>query len=444
MLLLNKGSLSSSHVILVTFENFTKNYFSIMIDHTDIKQLYESILETAVDGIINIDPKGIVVNINKAALNIFQYRQEEIIGQRINILMGQHDSTHHDQYINNYLTTRKPKIIGIGREVLGRKKDGTLFPFRLAVSEVILNDKILFTGIIHDLQDVKLAYNELKALNEELDQRVADRTAEVERIIAQLLQTNTNLQHEIKERKTIEEALKLKEVELERALSSEKGLNEMKSRFITTASHEFRTPLTAILSSVALIGRYKTTEDEEKREKHVHKIKNAVTHLTGLLNDFLSLSMLEEEKVNVHEETFDLADLIYETIDDLSPILKPNQQIVHEPIDIKITNDKKIIKNILFNIISNAIKYSEKEILLKIIDESGKIFIKVIDKGIGIPQDELPHLTNRFFRATNVGNIQGTGLGLNIVTKYCELINSKFTIESKENEGTTITITINK
>lgn len=415
-----------------------------MIESNDIVKLYESILETAVDGIIIIDKNGIILNLNTAALNLFQYAKSELVGNRINNLMGQHDASRHDGYIHNYITTRKPKIIGIGREVLGRKKDGSLFPFRLAVSEVIINDKILFTGIIHDLQDVKQAYNELKALNEELDQRVADRTAEVERMIAQMLTTNTNLQYEIKERKLIEEALKSKELELEKALSSEIDLNQMKSRFISTASHEFRTPLTAILSSVALISRYKTYEDDDKREKHIGKIKKAVVHLTGLLNDFLSLSVLEENKVTVQIDKFDLVALLKDTCEELSSILKPNQQIIYNIPSILLFNDKKIIKNILFNIISNAIKYSESDIVLDVDNTSETVNIKVIDKGIGIPHDELKFLASRFYRASNVGNIQGTGLGLNIVGKYCDLISGQLAIDSKENVGTTVTITLKK
>lgn len=414
-----------------------------MLSDIDLRLLFESVLETAVDGIINIDSNGLIIRYNSAAQKLFEYSKEEVMGKNVKILMNQYDSEKHDQYINKYIETRKPKIIGIGREVTGKTKSGELFPFRLAVSEVILNDRLIFTGIIHDLRDVKKAYHELEELNKDLDQRVADRTYEVEKAINQLLSTNKQLQKEIKERLETEQQLKETEEILKQALSAEMELNELKSRFVTTASHEFRTPLSTILSSASIILKYPNKEDQENREKHINKIKVAVNHLTALLNDFLSLSKLEESKVNVTREAVSLKEIFDSVNEELSGILQNNQYLIFEnDISELIDTDKIILKNILFNIISNGIKYSEKEIYIKATIQNKFYNISIKDKGIGIPSDDQKHLFTRFFRASNVGAIQGTGLGLNIVKRYCDLIKADIKIESMLSEGTTVTISL--
>jgi two-component system, LuxR family, sensor kinase FixL len=414
-----------------------------MANDSDLNILFESVIQTAVDGIINIDNRGNILRMNHSAQKLFEYKEAEVLGKNVSMLMNNHDATRHDTYIHNYISTKIPTIIGIGREVVGKTKSGELFPFRLAVSEVILNDRIIFTGIIHDLRDIKKAYNDLENLNKELDQRVVDRTYEVEQVINQLLQTNKKLQNEIKERLETEQQLQETENELKIALSAEKELNELKSRFITTASHEFRTPLATILSSASLILKYPLSQDQENREKHVGKIKTAVNHLTGLLNDFLSLSKLEENKVNVVFEKIDFSSVLSNVKEELSGILKKDQKIITNHFEeFVLFTDKVTFKNILFNIISNAIKYSDKDILIDARINKSHCEIQIIDNGIGIPEEDQKHLFSRFFRASNVGNIQGTGLGLNIVKKYCELIHAEVKIKSIYGEGTSVFITV--
>ena len=246
----------------------------------------QSIINTAIDGIITIDDAGVIESINPAAAQQFGYEPQEVIGYNIKVLMPEPYHSHHDQYISNYLETKEPKIIGIGREVIGKKKNDDVFPFRLAVSEIILNDRIIFTGIIHDLSGVKAAENKLQKLNEDLEKEVENRTNELEEAINKLLFSNKELDENRKE--------------LQELLSKEKELNQLKSRFVSTASHEFRTPLSTILSSASLIGRYTKEDENEKREKHINRIKSAVNHLTGILNDFLSLSKIEEGKISVN------------------------------------------------------------------------------------------------------------------------------------------------
>ena len=391
----------------------------------------QSIINTAIDGIITIDDAGVIESINPAAAQQFGYEPQEVIGYNIKVLMPEPYHSQHDQYISNYLETKEPKIIGIGREVIGKKKNDDVFPFRLAVSEIILNDRIIFTGIIHDLSGVKAAENKLQKLNEDLEKEVENRTNELEEAINKLLFSNKELDENRKE--------------LQELLSKEKELNQLKSRFVSTASHEFRTPLSTILSSASLIGRYTKEDENEKREKHINRIKSAVNHLTGILNDFLSLSKIEEGKISVNYEAISINKVLETVKDEVSGLLKHEQKLLisadpHQWIH----SDRRILKNILFNLISNSIKYSfdTSVITVEVKKEQGRLLIHIIDQGCGIPESEQKFLFERFFRAKNVENIQGTGLGLHIVKRYVDLLSGEIAFNSVENIGTTFTVTI--
>jgi PAS domain S-box-containing protein len=423
-------------------------------DITEIKQkeaqLEESrnrlsaIFETAVDGIIIIDKRGVIRTINPAVTRLFGYTQEELEGHNISTLMPEPHKSNHDQYIHNYQKTGQAKIIGIGREVLGKRKDGTTFPFNLGVSEVKTEDEVIYTGIIHDLTAYKKKEQEIIELNQTLEERVLNRTNELSKAVNKLLGANKQLNHEISERLKIEEALRATEVEILHSLRKEKELGELKSRFVSMASHEFRTPLSTILSSVSLIGRYKETGNLEKVDKHIDRIKSSVSNLTNILNDFLSLSKLEEGKIVNQPEQFHLYPFCNSVIEELEGILKPEQTIQLNGLEqsTEVYLDKKLLKNVLFNLLSNGLKYSPEgsTITVKIDNRPEELEIKVVDQGIGIPKADQEHLFSRFFRATNASNIQGTGLGLNIVKKYVELMGGSITFESVENVGTTFTV----
>lgn len=413
---------------------------------TEEARRLEAMFEAAIDGIITIDSNGIVESFNSAATRLFGYNSEEVIGKNIKILMPSPYQEEHDGYLNRYHTTRVPHIIGIGREVKGLHKNGAIFPMRLAVSEVQLDEKLIFTGIIHDLTEVKTAEQKIIRLNEELESKVVARTVELSDAITQLQKTNQVLAIEIGERTKIEKALRQSELELRATLDKEKELGELKSRFVSMASHEFRTPLSTILSSISLIGRYTESSQQDKRDKHIQRIKSSVTHLTNILNDVLSLSKLEEGKIDYQESSFNLNDLCVEIMAEMEGILKKGQFFSYhkEALDISVKLDKKLLRKILFNILSNAIKYSpeEKPIHCHYQVSNQVLQIMIRDEGIGIPKKEQEHLFDRFFRASNVTNIQGTGLGLNIVKNYLELMGGSISYISAENEGTTFNIMI--
>lgn len=231
--------------------------------------------------------------------------------------------------------------------------------------------------------------------------------------------------------------------ELIDALSKEKQLGEMKSRFVSMASHEFRTPLSTILSSAYLAEKYTDTLEQPKREKHLKRIVNAVNNLTNILNEFLSVGKIEEGKVILHHSCFNLKDVFQYLINDVSGLLKKGQKIKyhHEGEEI-VCLDSSLLNNIILNLLSNAIKFSEEGKDIEFYSEikNEQVTISIKDHGLGIPEEEQQHLMQRFYRAKNVSNIQGTGLGLHIVSKYVELMGGSISFQSEENKGTTFII----
>lgn len=386
--------------------------------------LLKAIIENAIDGIITIDERGRVETINPSACKLFQYSQEEVIGKNISMLMPQPYRNEHDGYIHRYQHTGEPHIIGIGREVIGLRKDGTTFPFRLGVSEVQFSGRKIYTGFIHDISREKEAEEQLKEYAAHLEE-------EVERRTIWLKDTVTALQ-EAKE-------------EVSLSLEKEKELGQLKSRFVSMASHEFRTPLSAVQLSASLIEKYAQPFDNENIRKHVSKIKNAVGNLTAILNDFLSLEKLEAGKVEPSFINFDLVKLSEEITEEMQLVAKQNQNIIyqHTGTASAVNLDPNLLKNCIINLIANAIKYSGENTFIEFNTEINDrdCIVTIKDNGIGIPDADQKHLFEAFFRAHNTGNIPGTGLGLNIVARYVSLMNGKVDFNSQLNKGTLFTIT---
>jgi PAS domain S-box-containing protein len=386
--------------------------------------LLKAIIETAIDGILTIDERGTVESINPAACALFQYTPAEVIGKNVNILMPSPYHENHDGYIARYQRTRDPHIIGIGREVQGLKKDGTIFPFRLAVSEVQYLGRKVYTGFIHDLSREKEAEEKLREYAAKLEELVDERT------------------HSLKETVL---ALQLAKEEVSISLEKEKELSQLKSRFVSMASHEFRTPLSAIQLSAVLIEKYSAQQDNPNIAKHIAKIKAAVSNLTSILNDFLSLEKLEAGKVEPVYVEFDIVKFGEEITEEMQLVAKQNQMIVyqHTGMGSTVTLDQGLLKNCIINLIGNAIKYSGENTFIEFNSEISEkqLLVTIKDNGIGIPEKDQKHLFEAFFRAHNTGNIPGTGLGLNIVTRYTNLMNGRIEFQSKVNKGTSFSIT---
>jgi two-component system sensor kinase FixL len=390
-------------------------------------KLLKAIIETAIDGIITIDDRGRVESLNPAALRLFGYSLEEVVGKNISMLMPEPDKSGHDGYLQRYQHTGEKRIIGKGREVRGLRKDGSTFPFRLAVSEVRYDERTIYTGFIHDLSKEKEAEQRLKEYAAELEELVEERTKSLKKMVSAL--------SEAKE-------------EVSLSLEKEKELNQMKSRFVSMASHEFRTPLSSIQLSSVLIEKYAAPYENEHIAKHVSKIKNAVGNLTTILNDFLSLERLEAGKVEPSFQPFDLVKLSEEVTEEMQMIAKEDQNIIyqHTGLENMVSLDQNLLRNCMINLISNAIKYSGEHTFIEfnteITDQQCTVMIR--DNGIGIPETDQINLFQPFFRANNTGNIPGTGLGLNIVLRYAKLMQGELHFESELNKGAKFILSFNR
>ncbi len=390
---------------------------------------FKALFLYATESILVIDYQGKIVLANPASEKLFGYAHNEIINQPIELLIPQKYTQKHIEYRNNYNKNPHARSMGVGYDLYGKKKDNTEFFVEVSLSPFESSGKNFVIAFIIDItvrktneKILKKQKLELERLSSELENRVRSRTMILEEAL-----------HELEKSRE----------ELKDALEKEKELNELKTRFVSMASHEFRTPLATILSSLSLARKYGENGDNDNQLRHINRIKSSVSHMTDILNDMLSLSKLEEGRILVVPETIHLSDFISEIVQELQSVAKKNQiiQYFHNGL-LEVFIDIKILKNILLNLISNAIKFSLDDKPIEVYSSVNKdeIVIKVIDHGIGIPEEDQEHLFERFYRAVNATNIQGTGLGLNIVAKYVELLNGTIIFESKLNVGTTFII----
>ncbi len=395
-------------------------------------EMLDALFKHATEGIIVSDSEAKIVMVNPIAENLFGYQKNELIGKKIETLVPRKYTHSHPKQRDEFIKNPRPRSMGSGIDLFAMKKDGTEFPVEISLSNFSTSKGKFVMCFVIDITErksqeaeIQKAHEEIKHLNVELENRVAERTEELATVINKLAESKQ---------------------EVMRALEKERELNELKSRFVTTASHEFRTPLATILSSVSLIGRYNLVEEEEKRFKHIYRIKSAVHNLTEILNDFLSLSKLEEGVIRNQPEEIIIDKFSSEIADELKSMAKEGQKITynHSGDRQNINMDRQLLKNIIINLLSNAIKYSSenKEIIFNTTLHLSKLKITIKDSGMGIPEQDQPLLFERFFRAQNASHIQGTGLGLNIVKKYVELLNGEISFISKLNVGSTFTIII--
>jgi len=405
-----------------------------MLDQAHITSLFEN----ATEGIILTNGVGNIVMANPAVERMFDYSKDELNGKPIEILIPDKFKPHHHQLRDGFYHKPSNRVMGQGRDLNGRKKGGSDMPVEVSLSHYQRDGELFVIAFIVDITQRKKIEGSMLKQKEEL-----------EKITDKIRQLNADLEVKVEERTLIlKEALqKLEESqqELSDALDKEKQLNEIKSRFVSMASHEFRTPLTTVLSSASLLSKYTGEDDQEKRDKHILRIKNSVKNLNDILEDFLSLGKLNEGKIDKRIEQVNLKDILTDTIDEMKAITKKGQQILLNCSgDYFAFTDKKLFRNILINLISNAIKFSEEG---KTISVAGKLLdskaiIAVRDEGIGISEEDQQHLFSSFFRGANATNIQGTGLGLHIVKRYVDLLGGELVLQSELNKGTTINFII--
>lgn len=366
--------------------------------------IFHLLSEGVSEGIIVVNTKQQIVATNSSANEMFGYEKEELLGKSIDTVIPKRYHTDHNKHVDKFILKSEKRSMGQGRELYGVKKNGQEFPVEAGLNPFKLYGSTYVMALITDI-------TERKNYTENLERIVQERTKQ-----------------------------------LTEALAKEKELSELKTRFLSLVSHEFKTPLSSILTSVTLLGKYTKTDEQKKRDKHVNTIRNKVMYLDTILNDFLSIERLDSGKMHYKLEDFPLSKLVNEVIYDANMLLKPGQQIKYpENIDdLIIKFDEKTLELGLSNLIYNAIKYSPEDTTIEVIvnRKTTNLEICVKDEGIGIPKKDQKHIFDRYFRAENALLTQGTGIGLNIAKQHLKNLDATLDFSSVENQGSTFTITI--
>ena len=382
---------------------------------------FQAIFQEAAIGIIVTNSRFEILLSNKFADQLFGYEEDELLGEYISLLIPNHLKDRHHGHLEN-LGHEKPisRPMGIGLDLKAKRKDGSLFPIEISLSHFKASDSMHYIAFVSDVtlkrkveMELILKNQQINQLNETLEQEVAART--------QALQNTLD-------------KLEVNAKELAQSLEKEKVLGDLKTRFVSMASHEFRTPLTSILGSATLIEKYSKAEDQPKREQHINRIKSSVSHLTEILEEFLSVGKLEDGKLEIHPADFSMREFIEDILTDFSTYNQPIRFELAE--DFTCFQDASILRKVIFNGLSNALKFSQKEVLIQVKRNDSNVELCIIDQGIGISAEDQKHLFERFFRGGNATVIQGTGLGLHLVERYMRLLGGKVEISSELNKGT--------
>lgn len=386
---------------------------------------FHALFRYATSGILVTNNRGQIVRINPAAETLFGYQADDLLGKQVEVLIPRKLSRQHEQHRSDYRAHPRPRSMGIGYDLSAVRKDGTEFPVDVSLSPF---------RTAHG--DFVMAFVIDNTVRRENEQRIVRQNQKLEQLAAALQDLNEGLEEKVRDRtKALEETRN----DLAAALDKERELGELKSRFVSMASHEFRTPLSTVLSSAALISTYAERQDFENIKKHSSRIKTAVNNMNTILTEFLSLGKLEEGKTETNLKETNLPELVEEIAAEIKPLLQKGQTFeYHHEGPAMALIDPALFKHILLNLFSNAIKYSPENAPIQIHTavKPDDILLRVIDRGIGIPEADQKHLFSRFFRATNATNIQGTGLGLYIVNRYVELMNGKIGFISADGKGT--------
>ncbi|MEM6316629.1 MAG: PAS domain-containing sensor histidine kinase [Bacteroidota bacterium] len=384
------------------------------------KETAQTYLDIAGSMVVVLNKAGQVQLLNQRGEEILGIKEEHVIGKNwFEAFLPKKERTGAKAVFNSLMSEQGRDVEYFENLIVDSQGNEKLIWFH---NRVLLDKNGVATGTISSGVDITEQRQAEKLLKESqlkledyaaaLESKVKERTMELEESQSQLVQ----------------------------ALSKERELGELKSRFVSMASHEFRTPLSMVLSAAELIEMYHANERYDKLDRNVERIKSAVRNLTNILNDFLSLEKLEAGKIEVNQIPIELSTFLEELHEDIKPLLKKNQQLLlPSPSIITIQTDTYLLKNILINLISNAIKYSPdgEDVTLSINNDNGQTIFAVADQGIGIPETDKEHMFSRFFRAANAENIQGTGLGLIIVQRYVNLLGGHIDFTSEEGVGST-------
>jgi PAS domain S-box-containing protein len=301
--------------------------------------------------------------------------------------------------------------------------DGSSFPADISATAIEFSGKEVWFCVVRDITEAKRAETHARELQSSLERRVAERTEELAR-------TNTQL----------------REVEslLRNALAAEKELNALKTNFVSMVSHEFRTPLGVIMVSAEVLQRYFDRLRPDQRADHLASVISSVRRMSGMMEDVLLLGRVEAGVVNFSPTEVNLRVLCGRVVDEVksaTSAICPVYVTFESTMPIVALGDTKLLHHILTNLLSNAIKYSRQEpVELRLKRVENQAVIEVVDHGIGIPAADRERLFETFHRGGNVGQVSGTGLGLVIVKRCCDVHGGSINFHSEENRGTTFTV----
>ena len=358
----------------------------------------ENIMESALDGIVTINQKGIIQSFNKAAEELFGFHRSEVIGQNVKILIPEPHYSNHDQYLENYLTTGIAKAIGKTAELPAKRKDGSLFTCSLRIGEIKTNDKRIFTALVQDISKQK----------------------EIER---EMLEAKNEAQKALK----------------------------AKSEFLANMSHEIRTPMNAITGNTFLL---KQTSLNNDQNAFVEKVENATNHLIGIINDVLDFSKIEAGKMELEETEFDFEEILNSLSDIFVFQLKGKDLELLYDIDdtmpYNLIGDPLRLTQILINLIGNAIKFTQEGSIvlqtkvIQVKNSTATISFTIRDTGIGMTQEQVKKIFSTYAQAdsSTTRNYGGTGLGLAISRFLVEKMEGSLECHSEPDVGSEFTFDV--
>jgi len=399
------------------------------------EQWLATTLKSIGDAVITTDSQGSITFMNPVAEALTSWKQEEVLGSNLaQVFQTINEKTREVVENPAVVALREGVTVGLENHTLLITKEGNEIPIDDSAAP-IKNDVGNILGavlVFHDVTEQQQIKAILERTNEELEIRVAESTA-------QLRQANEQLRAEIAQRKHLESELLL-------ALEKERELNELKSRIVATVSHEYRTPLTTILSSTEMLQQYGSRWTEDRKQKHFQRIQASVKYLTKLVNDVLFVNQAEAESLEFNPVPLDVEQVASGLVEEFH-LQAVGQHTINFECQGVSTNpllDERLIESMLRNLLSNAIKYSPQgsQVLFELVFERDAVVFRVSDQGIGIPSADQTKLFNAFFRGSNVGTTAGVGLGLLIVKECVDLHGGEILVESEVGVGTKFTVTL--
>lgn len=401
--------------------------------------LHRSVVENSLDGTIILDREADIIYANDEVFKITEYTESEILNFSLkDIVATDFRNIVNEKFkavFNNEIESTRFEF-----DIINRYGDIRNIYASCSFTDDFQGNKAVVLQIL-DVSDIKKAERRMQQLNNELELKVKERTS-------QLQETMNDLKVEIAVRKKAESELQLAKEEVDNALEKEKELNTLKSRFISMISHEYRTPLTVILTSTYLIEQYFQGTEVEQFNKFLNKIRNSVSTMTQLLEDVLAIGKIENNNSLSTNKRLNIINFIKDIIEECSVVDKNKHQFIlnYELEEQEILSDEKSLRHIFQNLISNAAKYSPNadKVIIDIKENKRNFVFKITDFGIGIPNDEISKLFETFHRASNVGTISGTGLGLSIVKKCVDSLYGEIGLTSEVGVGSKFIVELPK